>query len=251
MIPKFLKDGSRLIVFALTCSLVSSCAKDYFGDGRAQQQAGHLKAAIDNYSKAISADPNDSNAYKYSGGAYQELGEHQKAIDDFTKALKLDPKSDWYRGESVHFYRALSWYNLGNIDQAINDFTADIDHCISHSLNAMDAYGERGFCYAKQGDYQKAIDDLNIAINLTQTNASYYQNRAWCYNKLKQYQKAVSDCTKAISLDPLDTVDEKFCPKLSPNGAHVQRAEAYEKLGNKDLAAKDNASAAHVKHARK
>ena len=113
MTSRLLTRGSQLIGFFLIGALQASCSggsHDYFMNGQADQEAGHLQAAVDDYSKAIKLESADAWAYKYRAGAYEELGEHNKAIDDFTEALKLDPKDDFYCGDSVYFYRAEIWH---------------------------------------------------------------------------------------------------------------------------------------------
>jgi hypothetical protein len=47
-------------------------------------------------------------------------------------------------------------------------------------------------------------------------------------------------------LDPSDEIDNMFSPKLAPCGTYYQRAESYEKLGKKDLAAEDKDTAAQL-----
>ena len=51
------------------------------------------------------------------------------------------------------------------------------------------------------GEYQRAIEDYDKAIQLDPDLAPAYNNRAWAYYYLGQYTKQAADEAKACSLD--------------------------------------------------
>ena len=64
------------------------------------------------------------------------------------------------------------------------------------------AYNERGVVYTEEGDFARAISDLNIAIQLNPKYAYAYVNRGNVYGAQGKLVNAESDYLKAIEVDP-------------------------------------------------
>ncbi len=88
-------------------------------------------------------------------------------------------------------------------------------------------YYFRGNEYYEKGDYDKAIENYNMAIILNPSFMEAYFNRGLCYYNKKDYDKAIKNYTKAIELDPNNAV------------IYNNRGDAYYKLQKYDLAIKD------------
>ncbi|MFA5412304.1 MAG: AAA family ATPase [Candidatus Micrarchaeia archaeon] len=56
--------------------------------------------------------------------------------------------------------------------------------------------------FFEKGDYEKAIENYNMAILLNPVFSEAYFNRALCYYQLKNYDKSIADYSKAAELDP-------------------------------------------------
>ena len=67
-------------------------------------------------------------------------------------------------------------------------------------------YYKIGNDYYEQGNYEKAIENYNMAILLNPVFSEAYFNRALCHYHLKNYDKAIEDYTKAIELDPRNPI---------------------------------------------
>lgn len=70
--------------------------------------------------------------------------------------------------------------------------------------NPTDAktYHQLGNDYYEKGDYDRAIENYNMAILLNPVFSEAYFNRALSYYQLKNFDKSVSDYSKAVELDP-------------------------------------------------
>jgi len=70
--------------------------------------------------------------------------------------------------------------------------------------NPTDAktYYQLGNEYYERGDYDRAIENYNMAILLNPVFSEAYFNRALAYYQLKNFDKSVSDYSKAAELDP-------------------------------------------------
>ncbi len=67
-------------------------------------------------------------------------------------------------------------------------------------------YYHKGNTAYEKGDYQKAIENYNMAIILNPTFSEAYFNRGLCYYNLKNFDKAITDYTKSAELDPKNAV---------------------------------------------
>ncbi len=74
------------------------------------------------------------------------------------------------------------------------------------SIEDARKYYEIANDYFDRGDYDKAIENYNMAILLNPLFSEAYFGRALCYYKLKDFDKAIQDYTKAIELDPKNPI---------------------------------------------
>jgi tetratricopeptide (TPR) repeat protein len=66
------------------------------------------------------------------------------------------------------------------------------------------AYTNRGDAYNHKGQYDRAIEDYNKAIQLNPNLAVAYNNRGVAYADKGQYGKAISDFQKACDMGHAD-----------------------------------------------
>lgn len=75
------------------------------------------------------------------------------------------------------------------------------NHAIKVTKNNYLAYQYRGIAYGQTGQYRRAIDDFNKALNLNKYYKGY-NNRGFAYANLGLYQQAIEDYNEAIRLQP-------------------------------------------------
>ena len=157
-------------------------------------------------------------AYNNRGLAYYNKGENDKAIADYTEAIRLDPKL-----AIAYNNRGLAYGNKGENDKAIADCTEAIRLDPKLAL----AYNNRGSVYYNKDENDKAIDDLTEAIRLDPKLAMAYNNRGLAFYNKGEDDKAIADCNEAICLAPK-------CVE-----AFVIRGLAYANKGDDDKAIAD------------
>jgi len=64
------------------------------------------------------------------------------------------------------------------------------------------AYDNRGLAYASKGQYDRAIQDYNVAISLDPSDANAYNNRGDAFHRKRQLELAIEDYDRAILIDP-------------------------------------------------
>ena len=82
----------------------------------------------------------------------------------------------------------------------------------------------QGMTYASMKDYDNAIREFSLAIELAPNHAVPYANRAVAYMQQRKFNKALDDLQKAAALDPRDKM------------VHYNLAALYAVQGQKDRA---------------
>jgi len=153
-------------------------------------QSQNYEAAIEDYTRLLQLNPNESQAYWHRCLAWVELGNYQESIKDCTQYLKLRP--DFIQG---YISRAGLFKDTGNLQRAIDDCT----HAISIGSDWDNiAYSLRGECYGLLENYQAALQDFNQSIRLAPEEIESYQKRGFIHQELKKYHEAIEDLTKVL-----------------------------------------------------
>ena len=96
----------------------------------------------------------------------------------------------------VYFKWGEEKYKLGDYENAI----ADYDMTVQLNPDHADAYNNRGNVKYKLKQYNAAIADYDMAIRLNPNHADAYNNRGKAKHKLEQYRAAITDYNAAIQL---------------------------------------------------
>jgi tetratricopeptide (TPR) repeat protein len=96
------------------------------------------------------------------------------------------------------FYEALNAHINNNLDKAIELYSLLIAISPSHYL-----YNHRGLVRFSLSQYDKALNDFNVAIEIQPKDTRVYTNRGLTYRMLKEETKALDDFNKSLELNPL------------------------------------------------
>ena len=185
--------------------------------------------AIRCFSEAIRIEPNSAPAYYMRGLSYYYKGKEDLAMADFTKAIELDPKN-----VDAYYYRGVSHYYRSEFDLSIADYNKALElnpnysdaHCdlglvfyetkkyedaLSHYDTAVRlnpkfwrAYFNRALIhYYYKVDTNKALDDLNRAIENNPNYARAYDLRGSVYQEMGKIEEAKANYKKALEINPL------------------------------------------------
>jgi tetratricopeptide (TPR) repeat protein len=155
---------------------------------------GKYLRAIKLYSKAISINSQNLNAYIKRGYARILLKEYIKAVDDNNYVISLNDSFP-----EAYNNRAICKSYLNDIEGAIKDY----NKAIFLSPNSSLYYLNRGICYDENiGDYLRAIEDYNITLQLDSLNYEAINNKGNCLLKMGDYQNAILLLSKSIELKP-------------------------------------------------
>jgi tetratricopeptide (TPR) repeat protein len=169
-----------------------SLAAGYFLAGLQKSKAKNCFGAIDDFTSAIQANPQDSTSYSTRSICYTNLGNKDAAFADINNAIKIDPKNSIF-----YLTRANMYLTLQQRDKAI----ADINTAIKLEPNNSYAYIFRSGTYQSNGKFSKAgLDDLNRAIALDPGNGVAYLTRGFVYYGTKDLQNFKIDMEKAAKI---------------------------------------------------
>ena len=87
---------------------------------------GNFTRALEDFTEAISLDPNLAGAYYNRGVTYNKLGRFQEALQDFSQAIILAPKYG-----AVYANRAFTYTMLGLDTQA----SADVELAVANGVD--------------------------------------------------------------------------------------------------------------------
>lgn len=148
------------------------------------------------------------------GNTYSQLGEIERlglpsseslktdesALDDFKEALKNLTQDEQDIRAFVLSRRGALYSRLGQYDRALKD----LDEAINIKPSYAWALASRGVTrlLMGEGNYKEVFDDLNLSLRLDSKLSWAYANRGEAYRQLEEYSKAITDFSKALSIDP-------------------------------------------------
>jgi tetratricopeptide (TPR) repeat protein len=112
---------------------------------------------------------------------------------------------------------------LGDLVEAIELLT----QMIRRYPNSAIDYNNRGLIYMRQGDYSKALVDLNLAIDLDPELDNAYNNRASCHAQMGNTNAALNDYEIALDINPANI------------RTWINQGITFRELGLYDLAIED------------
>jgi len=162
----------------------------YWTIGNTEKENGDLQAALQNYSKAIEANPKFDDAYFNRAKVYDDLKNIPLAIKDYSSSIQLKPGADAYNS------RGWDYDQSGDIKSAMHDY----NEAILLAPKYIKPYFNRAAIYTGTGNISAAIGDYDtiLKINANDQYAYYYRGNA--YFTTKDTVNACNDWKKAAEL---------------------------------------------------
>jgi len=240
-LENFVNRVKEILDENLSAGVGVDAAAALFEYGYACFEKKEYEAAIEHFTKLIELGDKE-NGYFWRGRANLENGNYDAAVKDLklslednnyfapavveeiTKAMELKGEED----AEYYLFRGIAYYDSGNFDDAIKDFTKAIE-----LRGDADDYHWRGCAYEEnKNNYDAAIKDFTKAMELRdKENIDDYVWRGNSYFGNRNYDAAIKDFTKAIELKDKENFHNYYC--------YHYRGEAYLENGNYDAAIQD------------
>ena len=186
---KFLIIFTKVFSFLSLAINFTGCSTYYEGENTLEKTYNNInKEIIDNYSKAITKNPNNFHFYVERGRAKQEYGDFKGAIDDFNNAFKINPDKRFL------FFRANAKFDYGDYEGAIKDYKNSI---------SMNDFKEEVFYNLASSqqinfNYEDSIFNYSKSIEYDHNDNYAYLNRGNAKFKIMDYLGATADYSKSI-----------------------------------------------------
>ena len=241
--------------------------QEHIADGEEAFAEGRMQDAVDAFTKALAAQPENDEALAYRAAAFVALGKLDKADEDLATAVELNTDFSlawntrgyvkWLRADhagaiedynaalayaaddrrvddagmaQLHQNRGVAYQDLGDTDRALLDF----DQCVELLPDNPAFLENRGLVYVDKGLFDMAFRDFDAALELDSKNARAYVNRAYAARLMDDFEQAVRDYSQALRL------------KNDYGQALIGRAYAWIGWDRPELAKKDFEAAQKV-----
>jgi len=118
-----------------------------------------------------------------------------------------------------YFNKAEEYLQSGQYQKAVENY----DKAINKKPDYINAYFNRGYAYAELGYDNQAIKDYDKVIEINPSDAGAFNNRGTSYERLREYQRALEDYDRAIQRAPDDGM------------YYENRGRVYLTLGDNEL----------------
>lgn len=198
----------------------------YLNRGITYYKLKNYNAAIEDYTSAIRINSNNVNAYYNRGNVYYKIENLPQAINDYNQALRIEPFHDRAKRKLD-----LARYKLQKTQQLITSSSNNYKILNTTEINYadyLDYLFQQGVEKIKIKDYRTAIQYLTKALDFFPKNQTeVYYNRGYAYYRLKKYYEAIEDYNRVIILN------------YQHANAYANRGNVYYLLGDMQAAIDD------------
>ena len=180
--------GALLIV-----ATTAAATQNWFEQGLAALKAKDYQAAVDKFTMAIEAVPDDFEALNNRGFARIYSGDYRGAIEDCSRSIAINPGS-----AKAYNNRGLARLFTGEFDDAIADF----NQAITINPRYVDAYSNRGLAWSQKEDYPRAIADCTEALHLNPRAAKALYSRGFARDRQGDPGGAMRDYIQVLKVNP-------------------------------------------------
>ncbi len=158
-----------LCMFFLLPAVISQAQnpKKFYKVGTEFLENNKYQDAVDQFSKAIGADPDYEKAYLARAEAYEALSEYPKAAEDYEKLTIFDPKEEEY------FYKGAEMsYKLKDYKAAL----LKLDKALDLKRFYIEAMQLRVLTLIELERYSEALDQSKDALRFKESDINYYNH---------------------------------------------------------------------------
>ncbi len=206
-------------------SLNPRSARSYFYRGFGEMQYADPNQALQSIDQAIAIDPNLGDAYSVRAVAKYLLGDPQGSNLDFQRALQINKNSfltyiyrgfiqviagkkagfnDLAQGIAISPKNPLGYSLRGQAYSAIKDYDRAIEQfnlALQLKPNYDSAYAYRGIVRIQQQKFSQGLADVEQALQINPNSEAGYQGRSVYYLNQKDFRRALADANRAIEIN--------------------------------------------------
>jgi len=154
------------------------------------QEKKDYPAAIDLARKMVAADPKNDKFHFTLGAALDQNKQRDEGMAEMKKAIELNPANA----------QALNYLGYSYAEQGTN--LVEAEKLIKRALDIEPEDGfyvdSLGWVYYQKGDYKKAVEQLEKAVNLTGSDPTITEHLGDAYRKLGKVKEASHEYSDAL-----------------------------------------------------
>lgn len=202
---KFIDGCTKYITYnpklkELSASIHAERGSSYYNEGKYEQAVKMYTVAL-NYS-------DHPSYYAYRGDAYSQLHDYKQALADYDQALELSPNDPDYQRRKEQVLSSLDRvsYAQGQNKQAKRlkpnvKWDQEQEQLSVDGEMQANKHAKKASEYARAGNYEEAIRELNEAIRLSPDEYTFYYNRAMYSLQCNNSESALQDFLHVVELN--------------------------------------------------
>lgn len=204
-----MKRGYTVLVMLLVVACLNvagQSARKYIKAGEDFVRTGMLEDAIDQYTRAIDADPSSADGYVMRARAYEMSGNYGLAYDDYRRASNFLPEDT-----GILFNLGRMCNSLGGADKATQEErTKFYSEAVTHLQKAIRAEFRNGKLYTEKVVALIGMEQWDRALGASDTALQMRDDAVNYYHQGIIYQKKGDDNTARRQLEKAVTKDKSF-----------------------------------------
>jgi tetratricopeptide (TPR) repeat protein len=168
---------------------------------------GKIQDAIKDFYKVVQKNPDHLESHLALGQCFIYLQDLPNAQEHFAHVVERDPtNAAAHEGLSIY-------YTYQNTD--FNKAVEHLNICINnpkdgkHPKNRVNLYLKRASVYIQMNEVFKALEDLNFAEKIDNTNSFLYGLRGEAYYKIENFESCIKDYDKYLEITKPSTEMEQ------------------------------------------
>ena len=199
---------------------------NYIASARLNIYSGEYEKAIENASNAVLLNQTSSMGEALKGFALGLMGQYLGAEGSLNRAIELDPSN-----ASAYAYLSLILSQKIIIgDEVLGDLDRSIEasrKSESIAPDSLESHWSRGVVLEITANYEDAVSELEKAVAVNSNVAELHIALGRNYRFLNKSDKAVEEYTRANALNPADSYPEYLISRTYANIGEFARAIQY------------------------
>jgi tetratricopeptide (TPR) repeat protein len=198
----------------------------FISRARTQIYAGRYAEAQTSAQDAMLLSPNNSTAHVMLAWALDFQGNYLEAESAIQRALELDPNNAL--AHAVHVEILIDAYQSGTGTFESLELAAEKSRvALDLAPNSLESHRARGLILEATGNYEEAIREFQAAIAINSNIADLHLSLGRNYRFLGVYDKAVEEFTRANSLNPGDPTPDLYISRAYASVGEYAKATQY------------------------
>jgi tetratricopeptide (TPR) repeat protein len=207
----------------------ATAANGYLNRALTYLEMKEFDKALADVDQVLKTSPNNAQAFVVAGQIHAKQEHWQQMADAYSKAIDFAATAPGTIGDSL-MQRGVALFHLGEYDVAKLDFE---QAAIFGGGLGGEANRWRGYIYAVQGDYYRAIRWYDRAIKANPGNHQAFRNRGMAYLNLAATEPAIEQFALRQAVASFNAAIRQ---KPSDAQLYYRRGVAYDRLGASDSA---------------